>query len=166
MHRIRYDLQRNIMEGWNLSGLDLWMNEEEPSKELDLDNITLVEDDGKHGSEVLLKEKVEGVTEEEGNGNSNEANLVPTKSPRYTLTIIDQKLAPGTESPTCAVFLIPQGREHEWLFSTPEGLREILEGTDFTRMICVRLNHGHYFENMKAIQDELSPIVIEFAPQV
>merc|ERR1712146_691025 len=32
--------------------------------------------------------------------------------------------------------------------------------------ICVRLNHGHYFENMKAIQDELSPIVIKFAPQV
>jgi hypothetical protein len=45
-------------------------------------------------------------------------------SPRYTLSIVDQVPPSGTPLP-CGVFLIPQGREHEWIFATEEGLKQV-----------------------------------------
>jgi hypothetical protein len=43
-------------------------------------------------------------------------------TPRYSLTIVDNKAAniPQTQS-KCAVFVVPIGREHEWMFSNEEG---------------------------------------------
>ena len=47
--------------------------------------------------------------------------------PRYTLSIVD--LVPSTRQPLpAAVFIIPQGREHDYLFSTPDGLRQVSKG--------------------------------------
>lgn len=44
--------------------------------------------------------------------------------PRYTLAIVD--IVPPTRTPEpCAVFIIPQDRSHEWLFSSAEGLRQV-----------------------------------------
>lgn len=46
------------------------------------------------------------------------------KEPRYTINVVD--LIPPTRQPLpSAVLIIPQGREHEWLFSTPDGLRQV-----------------------------------------
>jgi len=44
--------------------------------------------------------------------------------PRYTLQIVD--CAPSSNTPlVCGVFLIPQGREHEWIFSSEDGLKQV-----------------------------------------
>ncbi|EWM30273.1 methyltransferase-like protein 13 isoform 1 [Nannochloropsis gaditana] len=83
--------------------------------------------------------------------------------PRYTLSIVD--LVPQNPAPLpCAVFIIPQGREHDWLFSTADGLRQVGLSTDYRRLICVRMNRGHVFRDMDEVKTELGPVVIDFVP--
>ncbi|KAL0038662.1 hypothetical protein WJX79_002183 [Trebouxia sp. C0005] len=64
----------------------------------------------------------------------------------------------------CAVFIVPQGREHEWLFSSPEGQGQVAQGCSAKRVVLVSLNRGHTFGSMKAVQGELSPLVMDLAP--
>lgn len=88
---------------------------------------------------------------------------VATESPRYTLSIVD--LIPPTPTPLpCAVLIIPQGREHDWLFSTADGLRQVGQSADYQRLICVRMNRGHRFKDMEEVKAELGPVVIDFVP--
>jgi hypothetical protein len=55
---------------------------------------------------------------------SQEAAQLPT--PRFTLLIADvANRSHALIDHTCAVFFIPQGREHEWIFSTEEGLKQV-----------------------------------------
>lgn len=62
-------------------------------------------------------------------------NLIPQtgSTPRYALTIVDNKAAqiPQQQS-KCAVFVVPIGREHEWLFSSEEGQFQVI----FLYFIC------------------------------
>jgi hypothetical protein len=62
------------------------------------------------------------------------------------------------------VLIIPQGREHEWLFSTADGLRQVGQSADYRRLICVRMNRGHRFKDMEEVKAELGPIVLDFVP--
>ena len=57
-----------------------------------------------------------------------------------------------------------QGREHEWLFASPEGQRQVAQGCSARRVIVVSLNRGHTFGSLKAVQAELSPLVVDLAP--
>ena len=85
------------------------------------------------------------------------------QGPRYTLSIVD--LVPPTQTPLpCAVLIIPQGREHEWLFSTADGLRQVGQSAVYRRLICVRMNRGHRFKDMEEVKAELGPIVLDFVP--
>eukprot|EP00026_Physarum_polycephalum_P003144 Phypoly_transcript_03153.p1 GENE.Phypoly_transcript_03153~~Phypoly_transcript_03153.p1 ORF type:complete len:779 (+),score=240.35 Phypoly_transcript_03153:50-2338(+) len=87
-------------------------------------------------------------------------------TPRYSLTIVDNKAAniPQTQS-KCAVFVVPIGREHEWLFSNEEGQFQLAESAGFQRLIIVALNRTHKYEGgLQRIQDELSPKVIDLLP--
>ena len=85
------------------------------------------------------------------------------ESPRYTLSIVD--LIPPTSTPLpCAVLIIPQGREHDWLFSTADGLRQVGQSADYQRLICVRMNRGHHFKDMEEVKAELGPVVVDFVP--
>lgn len=53
-----------------------------------------------------------------------EAAQLPT--PRFTLLITDVATrSHALINHTCAVFFVPQGREHEWIFSTEEGLKQV-----------------------------------------
>ena len=57
-------------------------------------------------------------------------------SARYTLSIHDlnvRKIPKGGRS--CAVFLTPQGREHDWQFSAAEGKVRVLSKTNPTQAI-------------------------------
>jgi hypothetical protein len=73
------------------------------------------------------------------------------RGPRYTLSVVD--IVPPSQTPLpCAVFIIPQGREHEWLFSTPDGLRAVAGSAEYRRMICVRMNRGHTFADMEQVR--------------
>lgn len=57
-----------------------------------------------------------------------------------------------------------QGREHEWLFASPEGQGQVAQGCSAKRVIVVSLNRGHLFGSLKAVQAELSPLVVDLAP--
>ncbi|KAK9806887.1 hypothetical protein WJX72_006435 [[Myrmecia] bisecta] len=64
----------------------------------------------------------------------------------------------------CAVFVVPQGREHEWMFSSEEGHRQIAVSCLSRRVIIVSLNRGHSFASMQSVQSALSPLVLRLAP--
>lgn len=57
-----------------------------------------------------------------------------------------------------------QGREHEWLFASPEGQAQVAQGCSAKRVIVVSLNRGHFFGSLKEVQAELSPLVMDLAP--
>jgi SAM-dependent methyltransferase len=63
-----------------------------------------------------------------------------------------------------AVFLVPQGREHEWLFSSAEGARQLAASCAVGRLLLVSLGRGHAFGDAKAVQAELSPLVLPLLP--
>lgn len=87
----------------------------------------------------------------------------PEPGPRFTLMILDvSSSAPQGVS----VFIVPQGREHEYLFATQEGLLQIAESAACCRLIAVTLNRGHRFESLESVQSELSPVILDFAPKI
>lgn len=96
-------------------------------------------------------------------GEEEDAAEAESKGPRYTLSIVD--IVPPTPTPLpCAVLLIPQGREHEWLFATADGLRQVAQSADYRRLVCVRMNRGHRFRDMEEVKAELGPVVLDFVP--
>ncbi len=130
---------------------------------------------GKSGSAGLFGAQgfahIDGIVEEgvEGDGGDNGDDDEPTfnlaKGPKYTLTVMD--VAPelgGGKSQAVVAFIVPQGREHEYLFSTDDGLRQIAESADCCRFLSVTLNRGHTFESLEAVQADLSQTVRDFAP--
>lgn len=91
-------------------------------------------------------------------------------NPRYLLTIVDQKREntknkkKSSRSGKCGVFIVPQGKEHEWMFATPEGQMQLAETANFDRLIIVALGRAHKFGSLQVVQDELSPKILELAP--
>ncbi|GBG81413.1 hypothetical protein CBR_g32089 [Chara braunii] len=83
---------------------------------------------------------------------------------RFTATVLDAKKSGMSLAHRCAVFLVPQGREHEWLFSSEEGQWQLVERAGAARLILVVLNRGHKFGASSEVQAELSPLVIGVAP--
>lgn len=67
-------------------------------------------------------------------------------------------------SARCAVFIVPQGREHEWLFSTNKGRENLLKQCQVERLIVVHLSRKHRYDSMNAIKEELGGQIGEFFP--
>ena len=87
---------------------------------------------------------------------------------RFKAAVLDaeeEASCSGGKMQPCAVFLVPQGREHEWLFSSEEGQRELLGGCQVSRLIIVSLLRDQTYGVMAEIQSELSPLVTELAPK-
>lgn len=82
--------------------------------------------------------------------------------PRYTLYIVDS-LVQSTNK--FAIFIVPQGRETEWLFGSPPGRQQLAESAGFERLIVIHLNRNHCYENLDMIKSELSGKVMELAPR-
>jgi spermidine synthase len=82
--------------------------------------------------------------------------------PRYTLAIVDVKPAKSLAG-KFAIFIVPQGREHEWMFSVKEGQNQLANSAGFERLVIVALNRGHSYESISKIKEELSGKVMEFA---
>jgi ubiquinone/menaquinone biosynthesis C-methylase UbiE len=81
---------------------------------------------------------------------------------RFSLTVIDHSLR--AKNGTCACFIVPQGREHEWLFTSDEGLKQLAESANFNRLVVASMNRKHSFKSMEAVQSELSPYILELVP--
>uniref|UniRef100_A0A669E0W0 eEF1A lysine and N-terminal methyltransferase n=1 Tax=Oreochromis niloticus TaxID=8128 RepID=A0A669E0W0_ORENI len=88
-----------------------------------------------------------------------------TGLPRYTLTIQDSP--PGAKVPRAnqfAVFIVPQGSETAWLYSSGEGRRQLAASANFRRLVIVSMHRNQEYTDMQAVQSELSPVVMDLAP--
>eukprot|EP01031_Cornospumella_fuschlensis_P028507 gene28507-34415_t len=85
-----------------------------------------------------------------------------TSIPRFTLYVVDV-----TENAVrnAAVFLVPQGRESEFMFSSQRGLTDIAYNAQCRRLIAVCCNRPHHFPSSSAeLQAELSPLLLPLFP--
>ncbi|XP_012584769.1 PREDICTED: methyltransferase-like protein 13 isoform X2 [Condylura cristata] len=87
-----------------------------------------------------------------------------TGEPRYTLHVVDSPTVKPSRDSHFAIFIIPQGRETEWLFGMEEGRKQLAASAGFRRLITVALHRGQRYESMDSIQAELSTRVMELAP--
>ncbi|CAK0783523.1 hypothetical protein CVIRNUC_006722 [Coccomyxa viridis] len=99
-----------------------------------------------------------------GRGNPLDAPLGGEKA-RYSAVVLDvEGIAADGALRECCVFVVPQGRETEWIFSHPDGQWAVARDCLSRRVILVVLNRGHDFIASKAVQTELSPLVRQLAP--
>ncbi|KAE8610735.1 hypothetical protein XENTR_v10012226 [Xenopus tropicalis] len=87
-----------------------------------------------------------------------------SRKSRYTFYIVDNPTVRLSHSNHFAIFIIPQGRETEWLFGSEQGRRQLSGSVGFRRLIIVALHRDQQYTDMKAIQSELSAKVLELAP--
>nr|XP_046246565.1 eEF1A lysine and N-terminal methyltransferase isoform X2 [Scatophagus argus] len=88
-----------------------------------------------------------------------------TGLPRYTLTVQDSP--PGAKVPRSnqfAIFIVPQGSETAWLYSSCEGRRQLAASANFRRLVIVAMHRNQEYTDMQAVQSELSPVVMDLAP--
>ncbi|XP_076766144.1 eEF1A lysine and N-terminal methyltransferase homolog [Xylocopa sonorina] len=85
------------------------------------------------------------------------------KHPRYTIHILDQPRIRGTKS--YAAFIVPQGKETDWIFSTKEGRQQVLKSAQRDRLAIVTLCRDHKFETWDAVKSELEDCILSLAPE-
>ncbi|XP_024226238.1 eEF1A lysine and N-terminal methyltransferase homolog [Bombus impatiens] len=85
------------------------------------------------------------------------------KHPRYTIYVLDQPKVHGTKS--YAAFIVPQGKETDWLFSTKEGRQQVLKSSQRDRLAIVTLCREHKFENWEAVKSEIEDCILNLAPE-
>nr|XP_033816914.1 eEF1A lysine and N-terminal methyltransferase isoform X3 [Geotrypetes seraphini] len=87
-----------------------------------------------------------------------------SEKPRYTLYVVDSSSLRPTHTNQFAIFIVPQGRETEWLFGTEDGRKQLAGSAGFRRLIVVALHRDQQYDGMEGIQSELSAKVLELAP--
>ncbi|XP_027724399.1 methyltransferase-like protein 13 [Vombatus ursinus] len=87
-----------------------------------------------------------------------------TGEPRYTLHVVDTPAVKLSRDNHFAIFIIPQGRETEWLFGMEEGRKQLAASAGFRRLITVALHRDQQYQGMDSIQAELSGKIMELAP--
>ncbi|KAK3697176.1 hypothetical protein QZH41_013556 [Actinostola sp. cb2023] len=86
------------------------------------------------------------------------------REPRYTLTVVD--LPPSlSHSGLYAIFIVPQGRETDWCFSSEEGRKDLASTAKYQRLVVVTLHRGHQYESIETIKQELSAKAMDLAPE-
>ncbi|PBC32924.1 eEF1A lysine and N-terminal methyltransferase homolog [Apis cerana] len=85
------------------------------------------------------------------------------KHPRYTIYVLDQPKVHGTK--TYAAFIVPQGKETDWLFSTKEGRQQVLKSSQRDRLAIVTLCREHKFESWDAVKNEIEDCILNLAPE-
>mmetsp|Transcript_9314 Transcript_9314/g.15703 ORF Transcript_9314/g.15703 Transcript_9314/m.15703 type:complete len:417 (-) Transcript_9314:351-1601(-) len=87
------------------------------------------------------------------------------KVPKYTLQVVDSSDAKLISNSTCAAIIVPQGREQESTFSSEMGRQGLCSQAQCSRIVMIFLGHGHKFDSLKSIQDELNSKILELAPR-
>ncbi|CAO1393520.1 unnamed protein product [Diamesa hyperborea] len=85
------------------------------------------------------------------------------KNPRYSLYILDQKDTgvPGKY----AAFIVPLGRETEWMFSTKAGRQKLLASAQHVRLAICTMHRDQTYTSLDDVQSELNDCVKSFAPK-
>lgn len=85
---------------------------------------------------------------------------------RYKLIVVDRSILPTTRlSYATAAFLVPAGRESEYMFTSAQGLRSIAASAQTARLIVVSFGRKHSFSSQQAVQQELTFVVQILAKQ-
>ncbi|XP_029939371.1 eEF1A lysine and N-terminal methyltransferase [Salarias fasciatus] len=117
-----------------------------------------------HQAYSVLRKKLRTGTDASSNLS---LTLCHTKTglPRYSLAV--QDCAPGAKVPRTnqfAIFIVPQGSETAWLYSSSEGRRQLAASANFRRLVVVTMHRNQEYPGMEAVQSELSPMVMDLAP--
>ncbi|KJH40654.1 methyltransferase domain protein [Dictyocaulus viviparus] len=75
--------------------------------------------------------------------------------PRYQFYIVDNVKTKSFKS--YAVFVVPLGREAEWMFSNEKGRRALRAQIGKDRLIVVVLSRSHIYSSLQEVQDEIAP---------
>ena len=84
-------------------------------------------------------------------------------SVKYSLLLTESQNA-GVCNLPFAAFIVPQGRDVEWMFATAEGRQQLCDSASCKRLIVVHLGRDATFSTLDQIQTELSPHVLDFSP--
>ncbi|XP_060773541.1 eEF1A lysine and N-terminal methyltransferase isoform X2 [Neoarius graeffei] len=113
---------------------------------------------------ALMLQKLRGATDTASTPSLTLCHAA-TGRPRYTLTVQDSP--PSAKVPRTnhfAIFIVPQGRESDWLYGSAEGRTQLAASANFRRLIIVTMHRDQEYKDMQVVQSELSPMVMELAP--
>ena len=97
-------------------------------------------------------------------GRTTTVQIPDDDRPRYAIKTLD--VAEEAQTP-CACFVVPRGREHEFVFSSDEGLKQVAESAKCARLLVVNLDPqraGHSYGDVRSVQRELEPLIKDLAP--
>lgn len=94
-----------------------------------------------------------------------EINCSQTKKPRYTIMIVENPLKINPNKMTFSAFIVPHGREHEWLFNNEEGQDILRRNCNVDRLAIISMHRGQVYKSLKQVQQELSRLMIKVAPE-
>jgi len=92
---------------------------------------------------------------------SLDLSLPGDQKPRYSLFLSERSKASNIRF---AAFIVPQGREVEWLFATAEGRTQLCDSASCARLVVVHLARDSNFTSLSQVQEELAGTVLELAP--
>lgn len=117
-----------------------------------------------HQAYSVLKKRLRTGVDATSNASLTLCNM-KTGLPRYNLTVQDcSPVAKVPKSNHFAIFIVPQGSETAWLYSSAEGQKQLAASANFRRLVIVAMNRNQEYDNMEAVQSELSPMVMNLAP--
>ena len=70
-------------------------------------------------------------------GRTTTVQIPDDERPRYAIKTLD--VAEEAQTP-CACFVVPRGREHEFVFSSDEGLKQVAGSAKCARLLVVNLD--------------------------
>ncbi|KAK9879389.1 hypothetical protein WA026_006458 [Henosepilachna vigintioctopunctata] len=82
--------------------------------------------------------------------------------PKYTVYAVDN--LPEKKNCSYAVFIVPQGRESEWLFSTENGRKKLTSISKCNRLLVVTMHRNQKYGTLEDVQNELSDIIRDLTP--
>lgn len=94
-----------------------------------------------------------------------EINCSQTKKPRYTIMIVETPTELNANKMTFSAFIVPRGREHEWMFCSEEGRETLRRNCNVDRLAIISMHRGQTYKNLKQVQQELSRLMLKIAPQ-
>lgn len=128
------------------------------------------------GSENIKKEELEKIVRKiRGDGSVLDLELcIAGDNTRilYNVSIVDTLNKSNRlilDELKMGVLLVPQGREHEYLFAHPDGQRSLAENAGFARLIFVKASRNSdaiYPSDISILQKELSPSMNFLRPAV
>lgn len=83
---------------------------------------------------------------------------------RYSMFLAEQPDSQIKVERPFALFIVPQGRESEWLFGSVGGRCELAKNSGTRRLVVVHLQRNQSYESLDQVKSELSANVMELAP--